>query len=469
MGPIDYSAQVQDPFQAVLKGYQSGSGIRDDIQQQQAYQVAQQQALAQRDMQSRVLNSLITNKNATASDYANASLLVPGLKDQLKQSWEMKSSDQQQSQLRDVSQVYAAVSNGRPDLAAQKLNERAAALEAAGGTKQEVQALKAQAEAITAHPEFARATVGMMLASLPGGEKLIAGASGLGVEQRAADKAPAELAKAQAEAVKARGEAGLTTFNASVVGQRFQMEQQKQAAEIENISSTVADRTARLGLDKDKLLTDAKFKMAEMNRQFGELPPDARKNLNDSSAQAIASEQSASQILSLATRLDAAGGGYGAFGSANEWIKKATGSQDGMTALRQEYTRIRSQGVMKALPPGPATDRDVALAMEGFPPPNADAKQLASFLRGMAKLQTYDAALNNAKAQWFGEVQHLGNTKKDIEIEGIKVPAGTDFNAFAKKYLDSSVTKKTNEATIKSSPYGVFANPPAAGGATGGF
>lgn len=469
MGPIDYSSQVQNPFQSVLAGYQGGAAIRNDVQQQEQYRAAQQAAMAQRQQQAEVLNSLISNKNATASDYANASLLVPGLKDQLKQSWEMKSSDQQQSQLRDVGQVYAAVSSGRPDLAAQKLTERATALEAAGGSKQEVQALKAQAEAITAHPEFARATVGMMLASLPGGDKLIAGASGLGAEQRAAEKAPADLAKARADAVTAQAGAGIKTFEATVAPAKFQMDQQKQAADIENISSTISERTARLGLDKDKLFTDAKFKMAEMNRQFGELPPDARKNLNDSSAQAIASEQSASQILSLATRLDAAGGGYGAFGSANEWIKKATGSQDGMTALRQEYTRIRSQGVMKALPPGPATDRDVALAMEGFPPPNADAKQLASFLRGMAKLQTYDAALNNAKAQWFGEVQHLGNTKKDIEIEGIKVPAGTDFNAFAKKYLDSSVTKKTNEATIKSSPYGVFANPPAAGGATGGF
>ena len=193
MNPINYSTQVQDPFKAVLQGYQGGAAIRADVQQQQAYQLAQQQALAQRDLQSRVLNSLITNRNATASDYANASLLVPGLKDQLKQSWEMKSSDQQQSQLRDVGQVYAAVSSGRPDLAAQKLTERATALEAAGGSKQEVQALKSQAEAITAHPEFARATVGMMLASLPGGDKLIAGASGLGTEQRASEKAPAEL------------------------------------------------------------------------------------------------------------------------------------------------------------------------------------------------------------------------------------------------------------------------------------
>lgn len=213
MDPINYISQVQNPFQSVLQGYQGGAAIRNDVQQQEQYRAAQQAAMAQRQQQAEVLNSLISNKNATASDYANASLLVPGLKDQLKQSWEMKSSDQQQSQLRDVSQVYAAVSNGRPDLAAQKLNERAAALEAAGGTKQEVQALKSQAEAITAHPEFARATVGMMLASLPGGEKLIASATTMGKEQREAGMYPTELRKGRAEAALTEGKAGLSLIH----------------------------------------------------------------------------------------------------------------------------------------------------------------------------------------------------------------------------------------------------------------
>ena len=255
MGPINYSSQVQDPFQAVLQGYQGGAAIRNDVQQQQAYQVAQQQALAQRDMQSRVLNSLISNKNATASDYANASLLVPGLKDQLKQSWEMKSSDQQQSQLRDVGQVYAAVSSGRPDLAAQKLTERAIALEAAGGSKQEVQALKAQAEAITAHPEFARATVGMMLASLPGGEKLISSATTMGKEQREAGMYPTELRKGRAEAATAEATAGIKSVEALNAPTRVGLENA-------NIESTIQDRAAgqqiaqgQLGVAQENAMT----------------------------------------------------------------------------------------------------------------------------------------------------------------------------------------------------------------------
>lgn len=246
MDPINYISQVQNPFQSVLQGYQGGAAIRNDVQQQEQYRAAQQAAMAQRQQQAEVLNSLISNKNATASDYANASLLVPGLKDQLKQSWEMKSSDQQQSQLRDVSQVYAAVSNGRPDLAAQKLNERAAALEAAGGTKQEVQALKSQAEAITAHPEFARATVGMMLASLPGGEKLIASATTMGKEQREAGMYPTELRKGRAEAALTEGKAGITAVEAANAPVRVGLENA-------NIESTIQDRAAGQDIARGQL------------------------------------------------------------------------------------------------------------------------------------------------------------------------------------------------------------------------
>jgi len=260
MGPIDYTSQVQSPFQAVLQGYQGGAAIRSDVQQQEAYQVAQQQALAQRDMQSKVLNSLISNKNATASDYANASLLVPGLKDQLKQSWEMKSSDQQQGQLRDYGQVYSAVSSGRPDLAAQKLTDRATALEAAGAPKQEIDALKAQAQTITAHPEFARATVGMMLASIPGGDKLITGASTMGAEQRASEKAPAELAKTQAEAVKTQAEAGIKSVEAVNAPTRVGLENA-------NIESTIQDRAAGQRIAE----LDVQIKQANSETQRGQL------------------------------------------------------------------------------------------------------------------------------------------------------------------------------------------------------
>lgn len=95
----------------------------------------------------------------------------------------------------------------------------------------------------------------MLLNSLPGGDKLIAGASGLGTEQRAADKAPAELAKAQAEAVKTRAEAGIKSVEAVNAPTRVGLENA-------NIESTIGDRTAgqqiaqgQLGVAQENAMT----------------------------------------------------------------------------------------------------------------------------------------------------------------------------------------------------------------------
>jgi hypothetical protein len=460
MEPINYTTDVQTPFQAALQGYQAGTAIRDDQFKQQQIQAAQ----AQQQRQAQMLQSLISNPNATAKDYANASLAMPGLKDNFKQAFEMRNTEQQQSTLRDLGQYYAAVTSGRPDIAVEQMKKRADAMETAGVPKQEVQALRAQAQVIEAHPEFARATMGMLLSSVPGGDKFLTAAAAAGTEQRAAEQAPADLAKKRAEA-------GIKVVEAGVAPRKSELELQKAETDIQNTLSQIGERGARLGLDRDKLTSETQTRLMELNKQFGELPSDARKNLNDSAAQATASEQGATQLLDLAKRLEASNASSGGFATVAEGWKRIYGSQDEITALRQEYTRIRSQGVTKMLPPGPASDKDIEIAMSGFPSEKSNPAQLSAFLRGMAKLQTYDAVLNNAKAEWFGQVQHLGSTKKDIVIDGVKVPAGSTFNDFATKFVTKKAAQVTGANLVNSlaEKYGAPAAAPSTGGATGSF
>src|SRR3954462_12338419 len=113
MDPINYSIDVQSPIQAAAQGYQLGAGIRDGQFKQQQ----QQAALAQQQQQAAVIKNLIANPNAGAADYANAALLVPGMREQFKQAWDQKNTDQQQNDLSHTSQVYAALQSGNPDVA----------------------------------------------------------------------------------------------------------------------------------------------------------------------------------------------------------------------------------------------------------------------------------------------------------------------------------------------------------------
>ena len=84
MDPINYSVDVATPFQSMMAGYQGGAAIRNDQLQQQQ----QAQAIAQQQQQRATLQALMSNPNPTAKDFSNATMLIPGMKDQFKQAWD---------------------------------------------------------------------------------------------------------------------------------------------------------------------------------------------------------------------------------------------------------------------------------------------------------------------------------------------------------------------------------------------
>lgn len=430
MGPIDYSLPgiQQTPTQALGQGYALGQGIRNDIQQQTALQQQAQQ-----------LYSLVTNPNAGANDYAAASVLFPQLKDQLKQSWDMKNTAQQESNLRDMGQAYSAVVAGRPDLAVQMMQQRADAMEKAGANPRDVQALRTNAQVIQTNPDMGRTTMGMMLANLPGGDKVLTGVTSAGAEARAQENAPAILAKNQATA----GIEQTENVNRPA----------KLQAEIGNTTSQINERAQRLGLDQDKFRSELQFKLAELKQKAGELPEDVRKDLNTATTDAIASDQSAQKMLGLASDLEKEGGGYGSFSTAGEWLKNKTGNQNEMTRLRSEYSRIVTPAAMtayKKMASGSTSDKDIETAMVGVPPANADSALMASFLRGAAKLQMYDSALNNAKSEWLAANKSFAKSPSDMTIDGVQVPAGTTFKNFTDQYLQKKVNALSANQTVNS-------------------
>lgn len=450
-GPIDYSLGVQQtPMGAFAGGYSIGAGIRDDQQQQAALQASQQQAVQQH----QALLGLINNPNAGAKDYANATLLMPQLKDQFKQAWDMKNTDQQDAALRNAGQAMAAITSGRSDVAVRQMQARADTMEKSGASPQEVQTLRTYAQLIDAHPELGRALIGTQLASLgEPGAKVLTALSTAGTEQRAQAQAPAALLKANAEASKTATEARYTA--------------PKLEGEIANTQSQISERSARLGLDQDKLMSETQIKMAEMRAKAGEVPEPVIKNINDATGEAIASQQSAAKMNGLADQLAAQGNtGWGAATSANEFVKKSLGMQNGLSQLRAEYNRIVTPAAMaayKQVASGSTSDKDIETAMIGVPKDNASTDQMAAFLRGTAKLQTYNAVLSNAKSEWFAANKHLGKISKDTEIDGVQVPAGTTFKQFTDQYVPKKIGQIQGVQTVNSlaAKYG--------GGASGGY
>jgi hypothetical protein len=398
--PYDYTSQFggnQSPAASFLGGLEAGTKVAGLQQQQQARDLALQR---QQQMQSELAT---LSRNPSPQAIAAMSVKYPELSEQFKRSYDMMAPEAQRNDLSHMAQVYSAVQTGRSDLAVQMLANRAQALENSGAPAAQIQAARTMAQWVQQHPESFRASSGLMLASALGPEKFASTFETLNKVSNDTAMQPLKLARERAE----------TT----------------------NINSQIADRAARLRLDADKLSSETQTKLLELNQKFGELKDDARKLVNDNVVASTASEQSAGDMLDLARRFDEAGGGNGSMGTMDEAWKKLSGRQDGFTSLRQEYLRLRNGAVLKMLPPGPATDKDITQALSSFPPETADSKYLGSFLRGMAKLQQQDAAVSAARAEWVGAVGHLGKPKQDIEVEGIRVPAGTAFPEFARQFV----------------------------------
>ena len=423
--PINYSLNVQSPFEAALGGFKIGATIADIGAQRQ---LQEQELVRKQSLQTQV-NALIQNQNPTARDFTNVAMLLPEKEAaSMRANFETLSKDQQQNQLRFGGQVISAFSSKQPQYGIQLLKDRAVA-ERNSGRESEAKAYEVAAQLAEQDLSSALKIAGINMATLPGGDKVLEASI-------KAMKAPGEIRTAEAGAIKEE----LVTANTPT---RLALENTNTAANIRNLDSQIVDRSKRLvldqdrlKLDRDKLQSEVEAKLFELNQKGTTLDATAAKIVNDAAVAAVGSEQAAGRMLDLASRMESAGGGRGAGTSFSEKVKNLTGNQDGFTQLRNEYTRLRNTQAIKSLPPGVATDKDIELALKGLPPETADAAVLASFLRGMAKMAQYEAVAESAKSEWVNSNGTLGRANKDIDIGGIQVPKGTTYVDFARQFMD---------------------------------
>ena len=416
--PINYSLNVQSPLQAFGQAAQFGAGLAE----MDARRQAQQQDVLRQENLNKELQVLNANPNPTAGDLKRVAFLLPPA--QLKgvlDVFQAGTKDQQDNQIKFTGQVYSAFASGQPKIGIDLLNNQATAFENSGN-KAQAEAYRAWAKLAEINPSAAQKNIGIMLATIPNGDKALEATT-------KAQLAPSQVSKSETEAVGAQ----LETANKPL---QLQLGNIKTQADINNIQSQITDRTRRLNLDQDRLTGDVQVKLIELNQKQGTLEPSAVKIVNDSVVASLGLEQSAAKTLELATKIEQQNATAGIPAKLSETWKSISGDQNVVTQLRNEYSRLRNSAAIKALPPGVATDKDIELALKGIPPETANAAIQASFLRGMAKMQQYEAATESAKSEWVNSTGNLGRSKSDIEIGGIRVPKGTTFPEFARQFMD---------------------------------
>jgi len=462
MQPINYGVQIQDPTQSFLSAFQTGASIQESrLKQEQQQQQLANQKLIQEGF------AKLRQPGATAADYANLAMVLPETQAKsVRESFNMLSGERQNAALQQSGQVFSAFRSGQPEIAISLLDRQIEG-KRNSGDEEGAKFLETWRNVAKENPKATEDYFGFTISQMPGGDKVIESAVKLGGELRAQAKAPAELTQAIAAADKAVAEATTAQATATNAADRAKADADKAVADanaakvkakyaeqveiaglnktnwdINNLRSQIGDRSARLNLDTQKTAADVAEKMSSIQSKLNDIPADTRKLINESATLSATSKQSAQQFNDLAKRLDEAGGGYGVFSSASDFLKKGAGFQGGMTQLRQEYTRLRNTAAIKSLPPGPATDKDIAMALKGFPSDNASAGDLSSFLRGMAKLQDVDASINNAKTDWLAQNNGTLTRAKNTFVAGdYATKPGETFNDFSQRII-GDVSKK---------------------------
>ena len=145
-----------------------------------------------------------------------------------------------------------------------------------------------------------------------------------------------------------------------------------------------------------------------LSKEGKELSVHLQKRLSAANDAAREARSNVVEFRSLADQFDKSGITGGMFSKWAESLKSFTGNQDAKTALRERFFAVRGSEVMDSLPPGAASDIDVKNAMKGFPDDTANGKTIASFLRGLAKMEEASDRYNTFVAEYISDPNNRG-------------------------------------------------------------
>ena len=194
----------------------------------------------------------------------------------------------------------------------------------------------------------------------------------------------------------------------------------------------------RLALDQQEFglkLQQAQMKAQELIDGAPELSVNMEKAIEKSVNDATASNNSADSMLALAQQFRQEKPTTGLFGNATNMFAKVTGTDTALRDLRIRQNALVNNQVLRFLPPGPATDRDVEIVRQGAPTDMDNPEVVARWLEAMSNLERRSAQFNDFKSEWMSANGNPGQSRKGGQILGMDVQKGESLGSAAKRYM----------------------------------
>jgi hypothetical protein len=401
--PPNYLANMPNPQQSFVQGLQLGQGVVN-MQQEQQSQEQMRQALG------------ALAANPTTENIARTMIQFPSLADKLKEPLKSVTETERTGRIESAMPIYAALASGNPDMARERLLEMATAAENSGRTG-EARRFRTLADTARINPDMAMFQIGGILASNMGPDKFF-------------------------ETFK-----GLSTLPSTV---------QEGRATATTQEATAGAAPIRAGAEAARAVAQAQ------NEASPGLPEAATVRVNEAFTASDAARTRAERAKTLAEKFATSWQG-GLFTRAGDALGDALGSQNEDRRFRQEFERLRSSEIVRALPPGPATDRDIQIFSKGFPEANASVETITKFLQSVARIAAYESDYHRFRGMFMDANRgSMGRAQRSFEIDGVTIPAGADMSSAFRRVITPRIEAQRNTQTLQDDPIlRRFVQPPA--------
>ena len=432
--PFDYRMNYVDPNQAMMEGMQSAQTLRqNDLVLKQAQEKADAEKLAAeqkkiKDQQkAELVQRYLSSKDSSL--LPEMILNFPEMRESVDTLIKTRGDSYVQDQTKFLGRIVPALKSGRSDVALDVLNTRMQALKNSNADPQELQTLQTFKTALeSGKPEDAQQVLQWADWALAAHDpKYGETVTKMNEDARKQALQPDVAAKAKAETEKTAAEAETAQIVAANTQETIDRKNKLTEAQTNGQLSQDQYRLLMAQIAAQELALKQQVERrtaASKTNPIVKLDSGQKKTLNDANDAAMAAINASSNATELAKQLRAQGSGGGFFNKLEIKSKEILGFDSGETAIARQVNQIINSGILSNLPPGPATDRDIAIFSKGYPDYAASDAAKAEFLDTYARVQQKIAEFSELKAAWISANGHTGTLSNDIEYNGVTYPAG---------------------------------------------
>lgn len=185
-------------------------------------------------------------------------------------------------------------------------------------------------------------------------------------------------------------------------------DKEEEAVAKTDAASAITRQQAQERLDIQRLQAEASQTSAEASRlqaenYKGDLSSAMEKKVYESEEAAAKAGGQRELALNLLRQYERISMTSGTAGALWEDLKKFLGTENDVSLLKTQFTNFVQGGIMNALPPGVASDKDIELASAGFPNDKWNPEQIKRWLKGQAKLRAIDSERQRFKSKWISD------------------------------------------------------------------